>query len=392
MHAPFGDLDEMISSLSSAIQEEMNKSQVSEDEEAKQKVDCAIKALITELKREMADIQELRDNLVPKYRSLQTDMSPWLDSKPDLKNLEDVRATIESLRLRLHERLADKKDLEEVESDISDIYLQLHKSFEDESNFMEELAKFTSDHFPELPIAHPEVGISEYLASNGLVKPGRELEHYPHYDSVPSVSHDKCSVIKTEFAGRPCVLKELYVDRELGGIETLQRKAIEYHSVDCPFLMPLDAFFVTGSRAFVQMPLLISGEEWLTSHECSSEAVALVLRDILDALNSLHLKNICHGSVHLQSVFVEKRSGEYRGVLDFFPFTNSQCSQTEDMKLFGDLIVKMNFPNKDTTTTISQLTEDRDLLAVLGDLLDTDDVDRLTAQQTLQQAYFCKCV
>ena len=44
-------------------------------------------------------------------------------------------------------------------------------------------------------------------ASNGLVKPGRELEHYPHHDSVPSVSHDKCSVVKTEFAGRPCILK-----------------------------------------------------------------------------------------------------------------------------------------------------------------------------------------
>ena len=55
----------------------------------------------------------------------------------------------------------------------------------------------------------------------------------------------------------------------------------------------------------------------------SLQDITLVLRDILDALNSLHLKNICHGCVHLQSVFVEKRSGEYRGVLDFFPFTNS---------------------------------------------------------------------
>ena len=36
---------------------------------------------------------------------------------------------------------------------------------------------------------------------------GRELEHYPHHDSVPSISHDKCSVIETEFAGRPCILK-----------------------------------------------------------------------------------------------------------------------------------------------------------------------------------------
>ena len=44
-------------------------------------------------------------------------------------------------------------------------------------------------------------------ASNGLVKPGRELEHYPHHDSVPFMSHDKCSVINTEFVGKPCILK-----------------------------------------------------------------------------------------------------------------------------------------------------------------------------------------
>ena len=41
---------------------------------------------------------------------------------------------------------------------------------------------------------------------------------------------------------------------------------------------------------------------------------------------------------------------------------------------------------------VSCLSQDTDLLAVLGDLLDADDVDRLTTQQTLQQAYFCKCV
>ena len=40
------------------------------------------------------------------------------------------------------------------------------------------------------------------------------------------------------------ILQELNVDRELGGIETLQIKAVNYHSVDSPFLMPLDAFFV----------------------------------------------------------------------------------------------------------------------------------------------------
>ena len=44
----------------------------------------------------------------------QTDMSPWLEAKPELKNGEDVRTTIQSLRLRLRQTLAEKKDLTEV--------------------------------------------------------------------------------------------------------------------------------------------------------------------------------------------------------------------------------------------------------------------------------------
>ena len=46
--------------------------------------------------------------------------------------------------------------------------------------------------------------------SDGLLKPGRELEHYPRHDSVPYTSHDKCSVINTEFSGKPCLLKVSY--------------------------------------------------------------------------------------------------------------------------------------------------------------------------------------
>ena len=46
----------------------------------------------------------------------QTDMSPWLQAKPDLKKVGEVRRTIKGLRSRLRHRLADKKDLEEVSS------------------------------------------------------------------------------------------------------------------------------------------------------------------------------------------------------------------------------------------------------------------------------------
>lgn len=403
-HVAFGDLDALIATLSCAIQEEIDTSKVSEDKEAKQIVGGAITTLITEIEREISDIKELRDHLVANYRNLQADMTPWLGSKPDIKKVGEVRRKIKSLRSRLRHRLADKKDLEEgdevenpdelqkVESDISDIYLQLHQGFEEESQFLADLAKCASNHFPELPVAHPELGISEFLVSDGLLKPGRELEHYPRHDSVPYTSHDKCSVINTEFSGKPCILKEISLDRELGDKETLQNRAVNFRSVGNPFLVPLHAFFVKGNRAFVQMPLLTRGEEWLKSDECSSEDVAVVLRDVLEGLNALHTNDICHGCVHLQSVLVEKVDGQFRGRLDFYPFINTQCNKAREMKFFGDLMVKMNFPNKDHTTTFSQLTEDTDLLAVLGDLLDTDDVGRLTAKQTLQQAYFCKCL
>ena len=46
----------------------------------------------------------------------QTDMSQWLEAKPDLKKVGEVRRTIKGLRSRLRHRLADKKDLEEVSS------------------------------------------------------------------------------------------------------------------------------------------------------------------------------------------------------------------------------------------------------------------------------------
>lgn len=403
-HVAFGDLDALIAALSCAIQEEIDTSKVSEDKEAKQIVGGAITTLITEIEREISDIKELRDHLVANYRNLQADMTPWLGSKPDIKKVGEVRRKIKSLRSRLRHRLADKKDLEEgdevenpdelqkVESDISDIYLQLHQGFEEESQFLADLAKCASNHFPELPIAHPELGISEFLVSEGLLKPGRELEHYPRHDSVPYTSHDKCSVINTEFSGKPCILKEISLDPELGDKETLQNRAVNFRSVGNPFLVPLHAFFVKGNRAFVQMPLLRRGEEWLKSDECSSEDVAVVLRDVLEGLNALHTSDICHGCVHLQSVLVEKVDGQFRGRLDFYPFINAQCNKAREMKFFGDLMVKMNFPNKDHTSTFSQLTEETDLLAVLGDLLDTDDVGRLTAKQTLQQAYFCKCL
>lgn len=46
--------------------------------------------------------------------------------------------------------------------------------------------------------------------SDGLLKPGRELEHYPRHDSVPYISHDKCPVINTEFSEKPCILKVSY--------------------------------------------------------------------------------------------------------------------------------------------------------------------------------------
>ena len=47
-----------------------------------------------------------------------------------------------------------------------------------------------------------------------------------------------------------------------------------------------------------------------------------MLRDVFEGLRALHASNICHGCVNLQSVLVEKVDEQYRGRLDFNPFTS----------------------------------------------------------------------
>ena len=71
-----------------------------------------------------------------------------------------------------------------------------------------------------------------------------------HIHSSDVITQNKAllDIIHIEDSGKIklcCISQELNVDRELGGLETLQIKAVDYHSIDNPFLMPLDAFFVT---------------------------------------------------------------------------------------------------------------------------------------------------
>jgi len=74
--------------------------------------------------------------------------------------------------------------------------------------------------------------------------------HEVHIHSFDVITQNKAlfDITHIEDSGKInlcCISQELNVDRELGGIETLQRKAVDHHSIDNPFLMPLDAFFVT---------------------------------------------------------------------------------------------------------------------------------------------------
>lgn len=59
------------------------------------------------------------------------------------------------------------------------------------------------------------------------------------------------------------------------------------------------------------------------SVQYSLQDVAGVLRDVFEGLRELHTNNICHGCVQLQSVLVEKVDGQFRGRLDFYPFSSS---------------------------------------------------------------------
>lgn len=146
------------------------------------------------------------------------------------------------------------------------------------------------------------------------------------------------------------------MDRELGDINTLLNRAVSFSRVNSPFLVPLEAFFVKGNRAFVQMPLLKKFEEWQASDEYSFEGMIQILRDALEGVRVLHSNNICHGCLHLQAILVEKVDGLFRGRLDFYPFSDPQCDKAQDWKSFEDFVMKI--PNMDHMLMLPELAEE----------------------------------
>ena len=79
--------------------------------------------LTKELRRELASIETLTD-LYNHHEKLSKELEPWMNSKPDVSEMQTVQRDIKGLRSRLRHKLADKHDMDEV----GDLQVQVRRN------------------------------------------------------------------------------------------------------------------------------------------------------------------------------------------------------------------------------------------------------------------------
>ena len=73
-----------------------------------------LQALEKDLQIEISSIENVQ-KLAADFSQLKREIEPWLETRPNVDELLDMRKTLRSLRSKLRHRLADKEDVEEVE-------------------------------------------------------------------------------------------------------------------------------------------------------------------------------------------------------------------------------------------------------------------------------------
>eukprot|EP00794_Sanderia_malayensis_P016626 gene16626-18316_t len=348
-------IDDLIEKYSQAISSEitqMNESNI--NIEAKQMITNLVGALVKAIDTELNDINKLKNELIQYYETKMEKISHWINKVPDISKLKRARSTLKSLKSKFRHKQADRRDFEEdsdekhqlaeTEKEIEYIRNELHAVFMEEHKLLEELSIIADNHFPELPIQHSDLGIAQFLQTNGLLRT-RELEHYDHH-ALPllSSSTKQPVVYKTKFSQQPCVLKE-YTLNDNCTKEKLKSVMVKYSKCKHENLVALDGLFFdkSGRKAYLQTEFYEEGclLEYVKTKPHSKELHGF-LHGILKCLACLHRNDVVHGSISPKSVFIKKENGQISAMLKEPNFAKTE---SERFKELANLTSSMNYPS-----------------------------------------------
>ncbi|XP_069505619.1 serine/threonine-protein kinase 31-like [Ambystoma mexicanum] len=422
-----GNIDEILKKVELDIDKELDISVVERNESDNKIIIGAYNKVIEKIKQE----QELIKVVMSKHAKsidFETQMSEWHHKSPNIDDLLIIKKTLKGLKTQLRWKSIELRSLEESDeftaTDVmkikENIAILRSKIFEEvyrEQREYEKLSSLAQKWFPELPLLHPEAGISMYMESGGLLSGTLERELF---DAEPLKElSSKRPVVRADVQGQKVLLKgySVGVDTETKVIE----RAAKYHIAwsvlkEESGLLPLLFLFFCKSDPLVYLIVPFhpgeSLEEVQTNKPLTTEEVAKVMKGVARGLETLHKANIVHGSVHQNNVFAVNRM---KGILADFDFTKTDyhrnlinsvsylnltapevrtgqfISTSSDMYSYGCLLLWTCHGDycklkSDGTPDIDKVGIASNLKSLLSKLVTC--TDRITATQVIEDDYF----
>ncbi|XP_052059491.1 serine/threonine-protein kinase 31-like isoform X3 [Mytilus californianus] len=303
--------DEMLNRYAQLLQQEILCTDLEQTGDASL-IAAVIKAIVKELSNEMKNIKHFK-KLIGEFTGYKEGIEPWLTVNPNTEELSQIKKTIRGLKSKLRHKDADRQDLEEacdsgeeelteVKSEIQSLKSDLHKALLSQEKFLLDLAKATTNHFPELISQFEDLGIKSLLVYDGLVTAGRELEYYTLSNTW------KEGMYSSQFAGNPVYLQEYMVgDADHLDKELFIKNVSRYKEVtcNCPQLPQVQCiFFVKNERlGYVQ----VEHQEVMCLQEIVKAQLDIQLRQKIienlgKSIQCLHEGHIIHGEINPSNI------------------------------------------------------------------------------------------
>jgi len=354
-------LGPLLNSFQNALSAEIKHTDMAHSLDDVSKLQLIVQSLKKCLDAEKDEIRQVQ-SLKEEYTLLKQIIAPWLNEKPSLLHVLNIRKTIKTLKSKLRHKLADKVDLEEdcdtseedfhiLNKEISQQRSDLQHAFTKEEGILTDLGDVTEKHFPELIMENPNFSLDRSNTYGGLIKIGRTLDHF---DLSPL---GKLNLQLSTFCDQPVVIKEYLLD-DLAGIKKsdVLRRAAAYYDVQgqhAEILSIQGTFFSHNERhMYLQLPYYKHNlASYIAQASMSPEQQFVVVRNLLSAITALHSARLVHGAIHPANIFLTE---DGRAVLAEYDFTKSldQRADKSFITTYG-----LSFKAPECNTSVSKATD-----------------------------------
>ncbi|KAJ8319001.1 hypothetical protein KUTeg_004092 [Tegillarca granosa] len=319
---------------------------------------------------------------------------------------------------------SNDEEFMKVKLEVEDIKFQLHKALQKLDSLVVGLSKVSDEHFPELLIQHPDLGIQISLLYNGIVKFGLDIDYF---SLTPSL---RVGMSSSVFAGEPVYLQEYHVgDTDHLTKEEFLKQVVTYAGISkmTDHILTVQAVFFTKNerQAYLMMEKsedLELLDDYVTAEKMDAKKRQKIIYCVTSAISKMHDERFIHGEVCPQNIAVQPDGTSVLLQPNFskslmertkkklvtksglcFQAPEVTCSPDKissgvDLYNLGLLILWVHHPDvsvqfkQDGTPRLNELPIDPEIGAILYNLLCYKPETRLNASHILSSGYLTRVI